>query len=157
MKKIILTIALAATTGIAAFAADGGNKTTGEDKVSSTTLNQFTNDFSNATNVVWTADKNTEKVTFTRGGEQLTAFYNHAGEFLGTTQSIAFTAIPYYAQEDITAAYKGYTVADVVKYESNGDPSIAPIAYFVDLKKADSEVIIKVINEQKIAVFKTVK
>jgi hypothetical protein len=159
MKKLFITAATAILFSVTAFAADGGKKTpiTGEDKISYVVLSQFDAQFSTAKNPAWTVTSNLEKVTFRLDGAKMTAFYDLSGEYLGTTQTIAFKNIPYYAQEDVTAKYAGYTVKEVIKYETNGNPDVSPVAYFVDLQKTGSEVLVKVIPGEKIALFKTIK
>jgi len=159
MKKLFITAAIATMFSVTAFAAKGGKTTvtTGEDKISYTVLNQFNAEFKGAKDAAWTVTPNCEKVTFTLAGVQTTAFYDLAGEYLGATQTIGFKDIPFSAQEDITAKYAGYAVKEVIKYESNGNPDVSPVAYFVDVQKAGSELLVKVIPGEKIALFKTIK
>ena len=160
MKKAIIAALLFSTVSIAAFAGNGdkvADKKTGEEKVSNEVVNEFNADFKGAKNPVWTATSNCQKVTFTINGEQKTAFYDFTGKYMGLTQNITIQDIPYYAQEDIDADYKGYSVGQVFKYESNGSADQPRITYFVDLKKGNSEVILKVLPNEKPELFKTVK
>ena len=160
MKKAIIAAALVSTLATAAFAGNGGKvaKTTGEEKVSNEVVNEFNADFKGAKNAVWTVTSNCQKVTFTIDGAQKTAFYDLSGKYMGSTQNITIQDIPYYAQENIDESYKGYTVAQVFKYESNGASlDQARVTYFVDLKKDNSELLIKVIPGDKPELFKTVK
>lgn len=160
MKKLFITAAIATMFSVTAFAANGGGKTTitsGEDKISGTVLNQFSAEFKDAKNAAWTVTAKCEKVTFTLDGAKMTAFYDLAGTYLGATQAIEFKAIPFASQEEITEKYKGYAVKEVIKYENEDVDADSPKAYFVDMKKADSEVILKVTADEKVTVFKTVK
>ena len=159
MKKLFITAAIATMFSVTAFAAKTGKTTitTGEDKISYTVLNQFNNQFKDAKGAAWAVTPNCEKVTFTLEGTQLTAFYDLAGEYLGATEAIGFKNIPFSAQEDITAKYAGYVVKEVIKYDSNGNPDVSPVAYFVDLQKTGSELLVKVVPGEKIALFKTIK
>jgi hypothetical protein len=158
MKKIFLTIATAALLSVNVFAADGGKK--GETATASYAVQQaFSAEFTNATNAVWTVTKNTQKVDFLIDGVKKTAFYNLSGEFLGTTQYIAYTAIPAKSQKLIADNYKGYKASDVIVYQANEalNRDIEPVTYFVDLKSAEHEVLVRVTDSGNIEFFKQVK
>jgi hypothetical protein len=158
MKKIFLTIATAALLSVNVFAADGGKK--GETATASYAVQQaFSAEFTNATNAVWTVTKNTQKVDFLIDGVKKTAFYNLAGEFLGTTQYIAYNAIPAKSQKLIADNYKGYKASDVIVYQANEalNRDIEPVTYFVDLKSAEHEVLVRVTDSGNIEFFKQVK
>lgn len=160
MKKAIIAAVLVSTLSVAAFAGNGdkvADKKTGEEKVSNEVVNEFNADFKGAKNAVWTVTSNCQKVTFTIDGAQKTAFYDLQGKYMGSTQNITIQDIPYYAQESIDGDYKGYTVGQVFKYESNGTGDQPRVTYFVDLKKGNSELVIKVANGDKPELFKTVK
>jgi hypothetical protein len=159
MKKIFLTIATAALFSVTAFAADGGKKAETTSNVSYTVQQSFNADFANATNVTWSADKNCQKVDFVIDGTKKTAFYNLAGEFMGVTQYTTYDAIPAKSQKLIAADYKGYTPASVIVYQANESiaADIDPTSYFVDLKSADHEVLVRVTSTGNIDFFKQVK
>jgi hypothetical protein len=156
MKKIFLTIAAAALLSVSAFAADGGK---GSANVSYAVQQSFTADFANATNVVWTVNRNCQKVDFITDGVKKTAFYNLSGEFLGTTTYITYAAIPAKSQKLIAADYKGYTAGDVIVYQANEsvNSEIEPTSYFVDLKNDAHEVLVRVTNTGNVEFFKQVK
>jgi hypothetical protein len=159
MKKLFITAAIATMFSITAFAADGGKTiTTGEENISYAVLNRFNADFSGAKNAAWTVTPNCQKVTFTLEGSQKTAFYDMTGAFLGTTQDVDFKTIPESAQEEVNSKYSGYNINEVIKYQNDGsNPDINPLAYFVDLKKADSEIVVRVTPGEKVYFFKKVK
>jgi len=168
MKKLILAAAFAATFSLSAVAANGGKKYDDDSKnISYYVLNQFNTDFRDAENVTWTITPTSQKADFTIEGVKKTAFYNLNGAYLGVTEDIAFTAIPKSAQKEIGETYKGYTPGQVIKFlSSDPEPAFyvnlaiqAPesIDYFIDLKKADSEVIVRVNTQGSVFTFKTVK
>jgi hypothetical protein len=162
MKKLFITAAIAILFSISAFATDGGKgniAVTGEGKISYTVLNQFAANFKNAKNASWAVTPNCQKVTFTLDGAQMTAFYDLAsGSYLGTTEDIDFKTIPFSAQEEITSKYAGYGVKEVIKYETDGtNPEVKPLVYFVDLKKADGEVLVTVTPGEGTSLFKKIK
>ena len=159
MKKIFLTIATAALFSVNVFAIDGGKKTEEPAKVSYSVQRSFSSDFENAKNVSWTVTDNCQKADFTVDGVKKTAFYNKEGEFLGTTQSVGYNAIPQKSQTLIAVSYPGYTPKDVIVYQTNQElnTTIDPTSYFVDLKSSDHEVLVRVTDNGKLDFFKQVK
>jgi hypothetical protein len=158
MKKIFLTFATAALLSVSVFAADGGKKIEGA-TVSYSVQQAFSADFSNATNTVWTVTKNCQKADFLVDGVKRTAFYNLAGDFLGTTQSTIYKAIPAKSQKMIANNYKGYTPGEVIVYQANEALSndIEATSYFVDLKSDKHEILVRVANSGNVEFFKQVK
>jgi len=159
MKKIFLTIATAALLSVNVFAADGGKKGPEAATASYAAQQEFASDFANATNVSWTVDKNCQKADFTIDGVKKTAFYNLSGDFLGTTQVIAYNAIPAKTQKLIADNYKGYAASEVIVYQANEalNSDIDPTSYFVDLKNGAHELLVRVTGEGKVEFFKQVK
>ncbi|SHM05721.1 hypothetical protein [Mucilaginibacter sp. OK098] len=158
MKKIFLTIATAALFSVSVFAADGGKKIEGA-TVSYSVQQAFSADFANATNTVWTVTKNCQKADFIIDGTKKTAFYNLAGDFLGTTQTTIYKAIPAKSQKMIADNYKGYTAGEVIVYQANEalNNDIESTSYFVDLKSASHEILVRVANSGNVEFFKQVK
>jgi hypothetical protein len=160
MKKIFLTIATAALFSVSAFAADGGKKATeASANISYTVRHEFTADFAGAENVVWTVTKNVQKADFIIDGVKKTAFYNLAGDFLGSTQVIGYNAIPAKTQAIIANDYKGYTASNVIVYFANEEikTDIDATTYFVDLKSEKHEVLVRVTETGSVEFFKQVK
>jgi len=160
MKKIFLTIATAALLSVNVFAADGGKKASESANTATYAVQQqFTADFAGAENVVWTITKNVQKATFVIDGAKKTAFYNLSGEYLGTTQVVAYSAIPAKTQKLIADTYKGYEAGDVIVYQTNEavNSEIDPTSYFVDLKNSDHEILVRVTTSGKLEFFKQVK
>jgi hypothetical protein len=159
MKKIFLTITTAALFSVSVFAADGGKKIEGAAAVSYSVQQAFNTDFTGATNVVWTVTKNCQKVDFITDGTKKTAFYNLAGDFLGTTQYTDYAAIPAKSQKLIADNYKGYKANNVIVYQANEayNSDIDQNAYFVDLKNTDHEVLVRVTDTGNVEFFKQVK
>lgn len=160
MKKVFLTIATAALFSVSVFAADGGKKGTETSANVSYSVNQqFTNDFADAQNVTWTVNKNCQKADFVENGVHRTAFYNLAGDFLGVTQVVGYSAIPAKSQKLIAEQYKGYTPASVIVYQANTavNDNIDPTSYFVDLKNGAHELLVRVTSEGSLDFFKQVK
>jgi hypothetical protein len=159
MKKLFITAATAILFSVSAFAATGiKTNITGEENVSYTVLNQFHADYSGATEADWKVDRNCQKVTFLLDGTKMTAFYSLAGDFMGTTQDVTYKVIPADAQKEIASKYAGYEVTQVIKYQNDGsNRDVDALTYFVDMKKADSEIVVRVTPGESVHFFKKVK
>jgi hypothetical protein len=159
MKKLIITTAILAILGVSAFAYDGGKKPiTGDVNVTYAALNHFKTDFKKVKNAAWTVTSNCQKVTFDMDGVTMTAFYSLTGDYLGVTHNVDYDKVPAGAQKEINSNYDDYTSKGVIKFEYTGDnKAIDPLVYFVDLKKADSEIVLKVTADEKVSFFKKVK
>ncbi|MDB5029682.1 hypothetical protein [Mucilaginibacter sp.] len=154
MKKLFITAAIATMFSITAFAANGKHNKT-EDKVTYAALDQFAADFKSADNVVWTVTPNCQKVTFINNNNNYTAFYTFDGDYLGLTQDIAYKRIPTSVRSEIANDYKGFEVADVIKYKTT--EADEPVAYFVDIKKTGSEILLKVSADKSVSFFKEIE
>jgi len=158
MKKIFLTLATVGILGTSAFAKIDGGKKAEPVSVSFSVQSEFDEEFSDATNVVWTVTPNCQKATFVEDGAKKTAFYSLQGEYLGVTENVAYTAISAKAQKEIAAKYNGYTVGDVIKLTTNDTNSgFDQTVYFVDLKNDANEVLLRVTPSAGVYFFKQVK
>ncbi len=160
MKKIFLTITTAAILSVNVFAADGGKKVNETAATASYGVQQaFNTDFVGATDVAWTVTKNVQKADFYADCAKRTAFYNLTGDYLGTTQTVSYSAIPAKSQKLIAEDYKGYTVDEVIVYQTNEaiNTDIDPTSYFVDLKNDAHEVLVRVTSTGALELFKQVK
>lgn len=159
MKKIFLTFATAALFSVSAFATGGGKKAAETAvNVSYTVQHQFATDFSEAQNITWTVTRNCQKADFTIDGTKKTAFYNLAGDFLGTTQVVGYSAIPAKSKKQIAGQYKDYTADGVIVYQANEslNNTIDPTSYFVDLKSSSHEVLVRVAGDGSVEFFQQV-
>ena len=157
MKKLFITAATAILLSATAFASTAATFT-GEENVTYTALNHFAADFKEAKSPVWVVTSNCQKVAFTLEGKHLTAFYSLSGDFMGTTQDLSISAIPADAKTRIATKYAGYTAGQVIKYDTyDADTFTSSIVYFVDLKKADREILVKVTPEGDVSYFKNIK
>lgn len=167
MKKLLLAVTLAATFSLSAIAADGKKVSDDVKNISYFVLNKFNADFIDAQNVVWTITPTALKADFTIEDVKKTAFYSLTGDYLGLTQDIDYKLIPSAAKKEIAETYKDYTVGQVIKFEAN-NPQPAfyvnlaitqpeSVDYFVDLKKGDAEVLVRVSAQGSVSLFKEVK
>jgi len=158
MKKLFITAAIATLFSASVFA-DGTKKSNTAVNVSYTVLNQFSADFADAKNVVWTVNKNFQKADFINEGVKMTAFYNLQGDFVSLTTDVDAKAIPAKAQKEIDEKYKGYVVNEVIVLQNNTalNSDIDEIAYFVDLKNDTKEVLVRITPQAHIEFYKEVK
>lgn len=160
MKKIFLTFATAALLSVNVFAADGGKKAAESATVVSYAVQQaFAADFADASNISWSETKSCVKADFVADGAKKTAFYSFTGDFLGTTQTVGYNAIPAKSQKLIADTYKDYTPASVIVYQANTNlnDSIDATTYFVDLKNTNHEILVRVTSTGSLDFFKQVK
>ncbi len=160
MKKIFLTFATAALLSVSASAAivgDNGAKNTAG--ISYSVLHEFSDDFADAQDVVWSRTQNTMKADFTENGQKHTAFYSLSGDFLGTTQILDYNVIPAGTKAKIAEKYKGYVAGDVILYQANTAASdyIDPVTYFVVLQNQDHAILVRITDAGNVAFFKRVK
>jgi hypothetical protein len=156
MKKIFLTIATAGLLVTSAYA-DGGKKTDKTTTVSYTVENQFDSTFGNAKNVVWAVTSNFQKATFTQDDVQMTAFYDLQGNYLGITQDVDYSTLDAKAKATIADKYKGYGVKEVIKFDNTDAQNFEQTTYFVDLKGAGDEILVRVAPDSNVYFFKEVK
>ncbi len=170
MKKVFITAILVSGLSFGVFAADGGKKgdNTNSAAVSYTALNQFSIDYKDAKNVSWKVDGNCQKAEFLLNNVKVTAFYSLTGEFLGLTQAVAYEKIPAAAQKQIGNDYKGYTIGEVIQLQPKQTSEVNDgytassfkddsVVYFVDLKNAKEEVLVRVTPDADVYFFKQVK
>ena len=170
MKKVFITAILVSGLSFGVFAADGGKKAdnTNSAAVSYTALNQFSVDYKDAKNVTWKVDGNCQKAEFLLNNVKVTAFYSLTGEFLGLTQSVSYSQVPAEAQKEIAANYKGYTIGEVIQLQPKQDREVLDtysassykddsVVYFVDLKNAKEELLVRVTPDADVYFFKQVK
>jgi 5-enolpyruvylshikimate-3-phosphate synthase len=158
MKKLFITAAIATLFSASVFA-DGTKKSSTTVNVSYTVLNQFSADFSDAKNTVWSVNRNFQKADFVSNDIKMTAFYNLQGEFVALSQVVDSKAIPAKTQKEIAEKYKGYVVKEVfvVQNNTNVNPDADEVAYFVDLKSDTKEVLTKITSEAHIQFYAQVK
>ena len=125
---MLLTLAIA-VSALSAFA--------GEEKVTSTVLNAFNNEFTTAKEVEWTAGNNYFKATFKYNNMYVFAFYSTEGELLGLTHYLSPVDLPMSLQNNIQKEYKDYWISDLFEMVKDGTTS-----YYITLEKADKTIIL---------------
>lgn len=161
MKKLILIPVIVALLGVNVYAADkgdkGSDKTESSARVSRFVMKQFAVDFEGAQNVTWTVGNDFVKADFTVNNEVMTAFYKPSGDYMGSTHLLDVRSLPAKTIEKINDNYSGYTIGDVILYTTNENADVDPVSYFVDLKNAKHEVMVRVSLANNIEFFKQIK
>ena len=166
MKKLLIAAAFAATFSLSANAAHSKTYNDDSKNISYFVLNQFSADFGDAQNVSWTITPTTQKAEFTVEGVKKTAFYSLTGTYMGLTEEVNYKQVPAAAKKEIAEAYKGYTIGQVIRFEANsaetGSTAYAidqkdAVSYFVDLKSAEGEVLVRVSPMGGVYFFKQIK
>jgi hypothetical protein len=160
MKKFLLATLVSALFGLNVYAAKDDKKN--DDKTVSVTYktsNQFDADFKDATNVTWKTGTRCQQADFTVDGQRMSAFYSFDGQFMGLTHNVSVKAIPAKAMEKIEKQYKGYSVGRVIVLQTNTtlNPDLDPVAYFVDLRNDDKEVLVRITPQSNIEFFQQIQ
>jgi hypothetical protein len=136
MKKLLFSALIAVSLVTSAFAASGENK-----KVGSHITKAFESNFYEAENVTWNVAEKFAKATFVLNDVTTEAFYNPSGEFIGTSQAVAFDKIPTVAKRAIAKKYADYTIREAIKFDG-----VDETAYFVSIENEKKSIVLKVHN-----------
>ena len=110
MKKLIIGIGLVLSLiSFSAFAA-------GEEEVSPQVLRAFKAEFINAANVKWTRIDEIYAVDFTQNGFRVEAYFDDAGELLGTSRNIMFNELPLAVNVALCERFKDAPVYEIFEY-----------------------------------------
>jgi len=122
--------------------------------VSKFSKNNFYTDFGNIPNVEWSKDANFDMATFTENGQKTEAFYDHDANLVGTTTLKSFADLPAKSQQEIKSRYKDYSIGQVILFDDNesndtdmvlyGTPFNDADNYFVELKKGNEKIVVRV-------------
>lgn len=116
----------------------------------------FQKDFKNPANVSWSRDDYFDIISFTLDNKNMKAYYDHAGELVGTISPSSFASLPDMAQKYINKHYGDYTVQKVIFFDDNEANFTDMImydmqfedsdSYFVELSNGKSQIVLHVFN-----------
>ena len=147
MKKVFYTALLVMGLSVSTFAANDYSEKK-EAKVTTSLQSKFETTYAGATNVTWTVNDKFQKASFTLNGVQMTAFYDLNNDYVATTHPTKADVLSTVALNRISKAYKGYEIGKVIEYD-NGSKVL-----FVDLKKGEKEVLVRVMPNNSVYFFK---
>ena len=138
-----------------------------ENEVSIRSEINFISDFGHISNVQWKRNAQFDEATFTKDGQQMTAYYDIYSNLVGTTENKFFTDIPTRAQKEIMEKYKEYSIGDVVFFDDNEANETDMVYddlrfedadnYFVTLTKDNKQIVLMVNTAGDVSYFKTLK
>lgn len=129
MKRLFVAaglLAIVSTTS--AFSAD---------KIPAAVMISFEQNFSKATQVVYTEINEMVRVEFFHGNEKNVAYYNSTGDLIVLTQPITLEQLPISLQEDLKKRYSDYSISDVQLFRKDGR-----VEYFVFADSAKKHLIL---------------
>lgn len=136
-------------------------------EVSEQSKASFASEFGNVPDVQWERTEYFDVATFTKDGQKIKAYFDINGEFVGTVTEKTFDDIPAKAKDYIKKKYPDYTIGDVILYTDNpksesdmllfGTEMESATNYFVELRKDNKRIILKVSPEGDVSFFKELK
>lgn len=132
MKKTILATAMMLMAGLTvAFAKDN-------EGVNNQIATSFSKDFTSATNISWSIEKNFTKATFTLNNQVMFAFYSEEGNLIATARNILSQQLPINLLKSVRKDYGNYWISDLFEIDKDGQTS-----YYVTLENGDETLILK--------------
>lgn len=135
-------------------------------EVSINAKNAFAEQFGNIPNVQWKRIMNFDVVAFTKDSKEMKAYFDSDAKLVGTTQKKTFEDLPVKGQQEIKSKYKDYTPGQIVKFDDNelNDTDMvlystqfaAVDTYFVELTKNSDKIVVQVLMDGKITLFKKI-
>jgi hypothetical protein len=101
-------------------------------------LTAFNNQFTNATDVEWSADIDFYKATFLYNSNYITAYYNTEGDFVASIRNITSSNLPLMLQTRLKNNYSDYWISNLYELTKNESTS-----YYITLENADQKIILK--------------
>ena len=132
MKKTILATAMMLMAGLTvAFAKDN-------EGVNNQIATSFSKDFTSATNISWSVQKNFTKATFTMNNQVMFAFYNEDGNLIATARNILSEQLPINLLKSLRKDYGNYWISDLFEMDKDGQ-----VAYYVTVENGDETLVLK--------------
>jgi len=132
-------------------------------EVSALAKEQFKNDFGDIPVTQWERIENFDEASFTRNGEEVSAFYDEDAKLVGTTSPRTFSDLPSRSQKYINDHFAGYSVGDVLFFDDNEQNETDMVlfnqqfededSYFVELKKENKKIVLQVDMDGQSSVF----
>ena len=125
---------------------------------------QFLKDFGDINATRWERTSNYDKATFNKDGQVMFAYYDIDANLIGTTMDKTFADLPLNAQKFIDKKFNGYSKEAVIFFDDNelnetdmvlyNQPFEDADNYFVELKKDNKELIVRVNMNGDVSFFK---
>jgi hypothetical protein len=115
--------------------------------VSALTSKRFHADFGTLSGVVWEKSRTLDKVTFTKDGSRMVAYYNLHSRLVGISTDADSSVIPDQTLADIRTIYKDYKIGSVIFFDSNETNATSKLVYGTRLK--EENYLVELSNESK--------
>jgi len=146
MKKTILATAMMLMAGLTvAFAKDN-------EGVNNQVATSFSKDFTSATNISWSIQKDFTKATFTLNNQIMFAFYNEDGSLIATARNIRSEQLPINLLKSLRKDYGNYWISDLFEMDKEGQTS-----YYVTVENGDETLVLKSSSFGEWSTYKKVK
>lgn len=103
--------------------------------VSSLTRKRFKADFGTYSTAVWEKSRTLDKVTFTKDGSKMVAYYNVHSRLVGISTDADSSLIPDQTLTEIRAMYKNYNIGSVIFFDNNETNATSKLVYGTTLKE----------------------
>ena len=120
-------------------------------KIDNSARKSFSSAFAPA-NHNWSLKTPFTKVDVEVEGKNLSTYYDFSGELIGTTEEISLEELPVDAKRSFAKRYSGYTVTEVLKFESPEET-----AYYLSAENGKGSEIVKISNANEASFFKKMK
>ena len=127
----------------------------------------FYRDFGNVPVSKWERELNFDVANYSKDGIPYKAYYDFNARLVGTIVQKKFTDLPLVAQKFINNRYRDYKKTGVILFDDNqfnqtdmmlyGQQFDDEDNYFVELKKGDKEIVLKVNMEGNVSFFKQLR
>lgn len=124
----------------------------------------FAINFGDVPNARWERQTDFDEVSFTKDGQQMSAFYDADGRLVGVTMPKTFEDLPAAGQKNIKTKYAAYQVGDVYLYDDDENNETDMVlyhkrfadedSYFVELKKDGITTIVRVNKDGAVFFYK---
>jgi hypothetical protein len=135
MKKFFLTAIIAVSIISSSFA--------GSVTVSHLVKSNFESEFGHITNVEWSAVGSFTSATFNLNNKKTQAFYDKAGNLVGSAHSIDIAALPTYAKRQLAKNFASYTIKEAIEFVKPDES-----AYFVSVENEGKSIILMIADGQ---------
>jgi len=154
MKKIILTLMIAAGSFSAAWAGNLINRTGAPEgeEVNAKVRDAFKKEFTTAKDITWTVASNYYQASFKYHDQYVSAYYSIDGDLLGLTRFISPTDLPLVLQSDLKKNHSEFWVTDLFEVANQDGTS-----YYITLEDADQKIVLKATDGKSWENYKKVK
>ena len=138
-------------------------------KLEGTTISQdsqtnFYMNIGNVENVAWKRGVYYDEATYTKDNQEMKAYFDINGSFVGTTTTKKFTDLFPSAQKSIKKLYEDCTIGQVTYFKANPDNRTdmtlygvqfeSQTVFLVELSKGDSKIVLMCDGQENVTLFK---